>query len=123
MKILLLVVGGAIGTLTRYGVSGFAHQKYNGIFPIGTLAVNLIGSFLIGIVWGLTENSTLSPNVRILIFVGILGGFTTFSAYSLEMLTLIRDGSYKIALLNILLNNVLGIGLAFIGLMLGKYLS
>lgn len=123
MKIILLVVGGALGTLARYSVSGFAHQKYAGVFPIGTLSVNLIGSLLIGLLWGLAENSTLSPNARIFLFVGVLGGFTTFSAYSFETINLLRDGSYKLALINLLLNNVLGIVLAFVGLMIGKNLN
>ena len=122
MKIVLLLIGGAIGTLTRYGVSSFAQQKYAGLFPIGTLVVNLAGSLLIGLLWGMAENFAISSSVRLFLFVGILGGFTTFSAYSIETLTLLRDGSYKLALINILLNNVLGIGLAFMGLMLGKYI-
>ena len=121
MRILLILLGGAIGTLTRFGVSGFAHQKFIGTFPVGTLAVNLMGSFLIGFLWGVAENSTISPNARLFLFVGILGGFTTFSAFSLETLSLLRTGDYKFALINILLNNVLGILLAFAGLMLAKY--
>lgn len=122
-KILLILLGGALGTLARYGASGFAHQKYNGVFPIGTLTVNLVGSFLIGLLWGIAENSTLNPNLRTFLFVGILGGFTTFSTYSLETLNLLRDGAFKLALLNILLNNVLGIVLAFSGLVIAKNIT
>jgi CrcB protein len=122
-KILLILLGGALGTLARYGASGFAHQKYSGVFPIGTLTVNLVGSFLIGLLWGIAENSTLNPNLRTFLFVGILGGFTTFSTYSLETLSLLRDGAFKLALLNILLNNVLGIVLAFSGLLIAKNIT
>jgi len=121
VKILFILVGGALGTLARYGVSGWAHQKVNNIFPIGTLTVNLIGSLLIGLLWGMAENTTMSPNVRTFLFVGILGGFTTFSTYSLETLNLLRDGEVKMAMINLLLNNVLGVLLAFVGLMIGKY--
>jgi fluoride exporter len=123
MKILLILIGGALGSLTRYGVSGLVHQKIQGVFPIGTLTVNLAGSFLIGLLWGIAEHSTLSPNARTFLFVGILGGFTTFSTYSLETLNLMRDGEFKIALVNLLLNNVLGIVLAFAGLILAKNIN
>jgi fluoride exporter len=121
VKILFILVGGALGTLVRYGVSGWAQQRINNVFPIGTLTVNLVGSLLIGLLWGMAENTTLSPNMRTLLFVGILGGFTTFSTYSLETLNLLRDGEVKMALINLMLNNVLGILLAFVGLMIGKY--
>lgn len=120
MKVVLILLGGGIGTLARYGVSGYAFQRYTGLFPVGTLAVNLVGSFLIGLLWGLAEHSAMSPNVRTFLFVGILGGFTTFSTFSLETLNLLRDGELKVALLNVLLNNVLGIALAFVGFILAR---
>lgn len=123
VKLLLIALGGALGSLARYSASGFAQQKYGGVFPVGTLTVNLAGSFLIGLLWGLAENSTLNPNVRTFLFVGILGGFTTFSTFSLETLNLLRDGEFKLALVNILLNNVVGIVLAFVGLMLAKNIN
>lgn len=123
VKILLILLGGALGTLARYGASGFAQQKYNGVFPVGTLTVNLVGSFLIGLLWGIAENSTLNPNIRTFLFIGILGGFTTFSTFSLETLNLLRDGEFKLALVNILLNNVIGIILAFVGLLLAKNIN
>jgi len=122
-KILLIITGGAIGTLGRYAFSNLAHRLTNTIFPIGTLAVNLVGSFLIGLLWGLIENSTLAPHLRSFIFIGILGGFTTFSSYSWETVNLLRDGELKLALLNIILNNVAGILLAFAGLLIAKQLQ
>ncbi|MBX2946409.1 MAG: fluoride efflux transporter CrcB [Cyclobacteriaceae bacterium] len=123
VKLLFIALGGALGSLARYGASGLAHQKYNGVFPVGTLTVNLVGSFLIGLLWGLAENSTLNPNVRTFLFVGILGGFTTFSTFSLETINLLRDGEFKLALVNVLLNNLVGIVLAFVGLMLAKNIN
>ncbi len=123
VKLLFIALGGALGSLARYGASGLAQQKYNGVFPVGTLTVNLVGSFLIGLLWGLAENSTLNPNVRTFLFVGILGGFTTFSTFSLETLNLLRDGEFKLALVNVLLNNLVGIVLAFVGLMLAKNIN
>jgi fluoride exporter len=124
IKLLLIALGGAIGTVGRYLFSGFAHRISNTIvFPVGTLTVNLLGSFLIGLLWGWFENSVLSPPLRSFLFIGILGGFTTFSSFSLETINLMRDGELKLALLNLLLNNVLGIGLAFLGFAITKQLQ
>jgi CrcB protein len=119
MKIVLIAAGGALGTLGRFYTSSIA-QKYvfNG-FPIGTLTVNLIGSFIIGFLWGAFENQQ-ATTLRLFFFVGILGGFTTFSAYSMETLNLFREGNLRLAILNILLNNVFGILLALGGLMIAR---
>jgi CrcB protein len=119
MKILLVLAGGAIGTLARFYTSSFAQKYVTNGFPIGTLMVNLIGSFAIGLLWGLFENQQ-APSLRAFLFVGILGGFTTFSAYSIETLNLFKDGNIRMALLNVLLNNVAGILLALAGLALAK---
>lgn len=121
MNILLVMVGGAIGSLARFLLSGFAQKFVSNGFPIGTLMVNLIGSFIIGLLWGVFENQTASQ-LRVFLFVGILGGFTTFSAYSIETLNLFRDGNVRLAVLNFLLNNVLGILLAFCGLATAKFI-
>lgn len=120
MKLLLIALGGALGTLARYGVSHMAYEKYSGLFPIGTLTVNLTGSFIIGLLWGIANGLSIHSNLLAFLFVGLLGGFTTFSSYSLETLNLLRDGDYKLALYSVLLNNVAGILLAFLGLMLAK---
>jgi CrcB protein len=119
MKIILILAGGALGTLARFYTSGFAQKYISNGFPIGTLVVNLIGSFLIGLLWGFFENQP-STQLRTFLFVGILGGFTTFSAYSIETLNLFRDGHIRLAGFNILLNNVLGISLALGGFALAK---
>jgi len=115
MNLLLLMLGGAIGTLARYGVGGLAHRLFTTTFPLGTLLVNLLGSLLIGVLWGLSDNLRMSPNLRAFLFIGLFGGFTTFSTYSLESMNLFRDGEIKMALVNILANNVLGIVLVFTG--------
>ena len=111
----MILAGGAVGSLARYLISGLPYRFVDQIFPWGTLAVNLIGSFFIGLLWGVFEEQNLSPNFRSLVFVGFLGGFTTFSTYSLETLNFLRDGEYKLGLVNVLANNILGIGLAFVG--------
>ena len=115
MKILYLLIGGALGTLGRYLVSGIAHKAYLGVFPIGTFIVNLAGSFIIGLCWGLFEQNYFSANIKTFIFVGILGGFTTFSSFSLETMNLFRDGEIKIGIINVLASNLLGLFLVFGG--------
>jgi len=115
MKWALIALGGAIGTVARYICSGLDYRWSNGVFPVSTLLVNLLGSLAIGFLWGLFERSAISPNARLFVLLGILGGFTTFSTFSLENFNLIRDGELKIALWNIGLTNVAGIALVFVG--------
>ncbi len=91
-KYILLATGGAIGTVLRYSMSGLTYRMVNSVFPWGTIFVNLTGSFAIGLLWGVFEVQNISSNMRSFIFIGILGGFTTFSTYALESLNLFRDG-------------------------------
>jgi len=112
--------GGAVGSLARYYLSGWPHKDADWIFPWGTMLVNTTGAFIIGILWGLVDNMNFSPNTRTFIFIGILGGFTTFSTYALETLNLFRDGNFKLALLNIVMSNVLAIFLVFAGFLLAR---
>ena len=121
-KIILLLAGGGIGTVARYVVSDYTHKYYLGSFPLGTLAVNIIGSFIIGILWGMFDMQNLSHGLRAFLFIGILGGFTTFSSYAIESYNMFRDGDTKLAMLNILANNVLSIGMVIIGLMVSSAL-
>ena len=121
VKILLVLAGGGIGSLLRYGVSG-VFAKAGSDFPLGTLLVNLTGSFLIGLLWGISEKAIFHPNWKIFLFTGILGGFTTFSAYGLETFNLLRDGRTMFAMANILLNNILGIALVVVGFLASRHL-
>jgi len=77
--------------------------------------VNLLGSFIIGLLWGTWETTNMSSHTRTFLFIGILGGFTTFSSFTLETMNLFRDGEYGMATLNILANNILGLILVFAG--------
>lgn len=122
VKIILLATGGAIGTLLRYSLSGYTYRFFDSMFPWGTLFVNLTGSFAIGTLWGFFEIENMSPNVRNFIFIGLLGGFTTFSTFALENFNLFRDGEIKLLMLNILASNVIGIMLVFGGYSLTKYI-
>lgn len=121
-KILFLLAGGAVGTGLRYYVSGLAYRVFDWTFPIGTFAVNVLGSFIIGLLWGFFEegNLYLSPNMRTFLFIGVLGGFTTFSSYMLETLNLFRGGETKLALYNLLANNIAGMVLVIVGFILAR---
>jgi fluoride exporter len=121
MKYLILAVGGATGTILRYLVQGFL-QPSSAIFPWGTFAVNALGSFVIGFLWAFFENGSIAPNMRLFLFIGLLGGFTTFSSYSLETMNLIRDGEKNLALLNVVICNTLPLFLVFGGLFSARYL-
>jgi len=115
MKLVLIGLGGAIGAMSRYIVSGIDYKYAYGALPIGTLIVNLSGSFIIGVLWALFEIVSVSSNVRLFVFIGILGGFTTFSSFALENFNLLRDGEKNTVILYILLSNLLGIALVYIG--------
>src|SRR3989338_5168196 len=82
----------------------------------------LTGSFLIGLFWGISEKAVFHPNLRIFLFTGLLGGFTTFSAYNLETFSLLRDGRTMFAMANFLLNNILGIALVVVGFLASRHL-
>lgn len=122
LKYFLLALGGAIGTVLRYMVSSATYNFFStAIFPWGTLMVNLTGSFIIGLLAGINESNLISPNLRTFVFIGILGGYTTFSSFSLETLNLIRSGEIRFAIINIAASNLFGIALAFGGYFLSRY--
>lgn len=119
-KLLLLLGGGALGTFFRYLISGLSHKYTDTVFPWGTLVVNVTGAFLIGLIWGAFEERGISPQIRTFIFVGFLGGFTTFSTFALETMNLFKEGAFKLGFVNILANNLLCIVLVFGGFFLAK---
>ena len=119
--IFLVFIGGGIGALCRYECSRFLTQYWGGGFPVGTLFVNLLGCFLIGIVYSLTQDSRIfSPSTRLFLMTGILGGFTTFSSYGLESVTLALQGEPLPALINMLANNMMGFVLVLAGIWAAK---
>jgi CrcB protein len=101
-------------------VSGWAYALLGTGFPWGTLVVNLIGSFLIGFLWQLFANVPVPPNMRLLIFTGGLGAFTTFSTFALESFNLFRDGDFELGMANVLISDFLGIALVFVGVVAGR---
>jgi CrcB protein len=113
-ELLAVGIGGFIGAILRYLVSSWVQQSFSqGNFPIGTLAVNLIGCLIIGLLGGLNETRMIfSPHARMLIFLGILGSFTTFSSFGYETMALVRESQFLLAAGNIALQLFLGL-LAF----------
>jgi CrcB protein len=109
--------GGFLGALARYGLSGLVHRQLPAsTFPYGTLAVNLVGCLLIGIVVGLTEARQLfGPESRTFILIGVLGAFTTFSTFGYETFAMLRDGETLRAASNVAVHVVLGLALVWLG--------
>jgi CrcB protein len=120
LKLFNIAIGGAAGALLRYWVSGLTYRFFSGGFPWGTLSVNLIGSLLIGFLWGVFDSLAISQNLRLFIFIGLLGSFTTFSTFSLENFHLLREGEYWFIFYNIILSLILGIGLVVVGFFTSK---
>jgi CrcB protein len=117
-KILLVMIGGSIGALSRYGVSLMADSLFGGRFPWGTLIVNLAGCFLIGLAFGLADRGSrvMSPSMRLFFMTGFLGGLTTFSTYALEIIISTRTGASLAAISYFFASNVLGIALVILGI-------
>ena len=122
LRLFVVAIGGAIGTLLRYLMGGLDYRFSGGVFPISTLVVNVTGSLAIGFLWGIVDRFNFSPNVRMFIFIGILGGYTTFSTFSLETFNLMRDGEYRIAFLNMFCSVILSVGAVFLGYFVSKTL-
>ena len=111
-KLFLAGIGGFIGSSLRYAVTGYVQTWSRSIdFPYGTLAVNLIGCFLIGFLSQLAESrGVFTAESRTFVFIGILGGFTTFSAFGNETMNLWRDGENLLAMANVAAHLLLGLG-------------
>lgn len=119
-QILFIGLGSGIGGMLRYAVFLMWQQKGNTVFPWATLSVNWLGSFLIGGVFAFLAKESISNELRLFLATGILGGFTTFSAFSFECIEILRQQQWTLALLYILASVVGGLGLAFLGFSLAK---
>ena len=123
MNILFVLLGGSLGALCRYGVSTAAAKLYGDAFPWGTLCVNLVGCFLIGLAFALgVQRNVLSPSFRLFFVTGFLGALTTFSTYALESVNFTRDGLAVTTIWNLLANNIGGLVLVVAGLWVGRSL-
>ena len=116
-----IAAGGALGALMRYWMSTWVYARLGSDFPYGTLTVNVLGSLVMGVLYVLlVERMDLDPIWRAALMVGVLGAFTTFSAFSIETLNLIENREHIRALLNILLSVVLCIVAAWAGVIAGR---
>lgn len=122
-QLIFIAAGGAIGAVFRFLVSNGIHSFMSRDFPYGTLTVNVIGSFVMGMSYVmLIERLNVSPEWRAFIVVGLLGAFTTFSTFSIETLVLIQNSELSKAMLNVFLSVVLCVMGSWIGLILGRQL-
>lgn len=111
-----VALGGAIGAVLRHLFGGLVQSRTGVVFPLGTLAVNVGGCLAIGLLAELVESrGALHPETRALLVVGVLGGFTTFSAFGNETMSLLRDGETGLATLNVAANVMLGLGAVWAG--------
>ena len=121
MKLLLVGAGGFLGSIARYLLSNFVQLSSNSRFPVGTLLVNVMGCFVIGLLSQIGESREIfSAETRAFIFVGILGGFTTYSSFGNETINLWRNYENGFALVNIALQLTLGLGAVVLGRMIGS---
>lgn len=123
MKIILAVgLGSFIGGICRYMVTLFIQNKFLTTFPFGTMFVNVLGCFLIGVIYALSDRGNLSPLWRMFLATGMMGGFTTFSTFSNETVSMLRDAEYVPAFSYIAFSIVIGLAATIGGISLIKYL-
>jgi len=120
-KVLIVMLGGSLGSAGRYSIGLLTAKFWGSQFPWGTLTVNLIGCFLIGLIFALADRvRLLTPDMRLLLITGFLGALTTFSSFSLETANAVRAGYALRPFVNVMINNLCGLALTFFGLWLGS---
>lgn len=116
-NIILVGVGGFLGSVFRYLVTIFLARQFTSSFPLGTLTVNIVGCFIIGILFALSEKGNpLAPEWRIFLTTGFCGGFTTFSTFSYESIKLMQDGEILFLSLNVALSVIVGFASTYLGM-------
>jgi CrcB protein len=117
---LAIAVAGALGALARWGLNGWFTERFP-TFPLGTLVINVTGSFLIGVLFVVfVERTAASATVRLALMTGFLGAYTTFSTFSLETFRLLEEGDMRAALVNVLLSVALGLLAVWLGVVAGR---
>lgn len=116
-NLILVGVGGFLGSVSRYLVTVLLARQFTSSFPLGTLTVNVVGCFLIGILFALSEKGNLlTPEWRIFLTTGFCGGFTTFSTFSYESIRLLQDGEILYLSLNVALSVIVGFAATYLGM-------
>ncbi len=123
MNFLFVGLGGALGAMLRYLTGNVVGSALGKIFPYGTLVANLAGAFLIGVLFVCLNKYSINENYNLLLVTGLLGGFTTFSSFTLDIAKLAQSGDYKLAILYFITTNVLGLLLVFSGIFLSSKLT
>lgn len=120
-KIFFLAFAGALGTLTRFGLTGLARRVFDSSFPWGTLLVNIVGCFLGGLIWSVSDTRlSLNPELKSIVLIGYLGALTTFSTFIMETNEMLRNEQWFLFFQNLVLQNAVGIGVLIIGIAVGK---
>lgn len=122
-NLVYIAAGGVLGAILRYAVTGAVFKLVPGVFPWGTLLVNISGCLAIGVVWHLFEGFYIGANMRLFLMVGLLGAYTTFSSFGLETLNLLREGEVGYALFYVLASNIAGIAAVYAGILLSRGLT
>jgi CrcB protein len=123
-RFLLICFGGAVGTGARYLLSGWVLRSMGAGLPLGTLAVNAIGSFLLAVIMhvGLTTG-VLSPDARLVLGTGVMGGFTTYSTFNYETMQYMQEGAFTLAALNVAVTVVACLAAGGLGIAVGRWLA
>ena len=123
MDALWVGIGGAVGAVLRFHCGGYVQRHWGGPFPYGTLTVNVVGSFLLGLLMVAGLRAPLPPKLMLALSTGVLGGFTTYSTFNYETLRLLNAGAVGSAVLNVLATVVLALLGGALGWMLGQSLT
>jgi CrcB protein len=121
--VVCVALGGGVGSALRFALGQWTAARFGDAFPWGTLCVNLIGSLVFGVVWGLGPSINASPVLRALLLSGLLGGFTTFSSFMFDSVQLWEAGRPGAAFSNLVLQNCLGLVLLSLGVLLARAVS
>jgi CrcB protein len=122
--IILIGIGSCIGGIGRYLTQLFVQKHFPSSIPFGTLSVNILGCFLIGIIYALSgRGNLLSPEMRLLLVTGFCGGYTTFSSYAYENISLFQDGEFYYAGLYIIMSNLFGFISVYLGILFVKIIT
>lgn len=115
LKLLAVAGGGGVGAMLRYLVYYYFEKQHTSLFPWATMLVNILGSFLIGFLWGYFDKIYITSGIRLMIFIGLLGSFTTYSTFAFDIFNLYREGEFKLLIAYLLGTNLLAIGFVFGG--------